>query len=106
MFDSASQENLISEDIVKKLNLKTIPHPKPYPLGWLCENSKLKVRRKCTLKLPITTNFIDEVELDLHGIVWEAHTYMIGKPSFIAMRKSIICLKVGLSILLEHITRR
>ena len=35
IFDSGSQENLISEDLVKKLNLETIPHPRPYPLGWI-----------------------------------------------------------------------
>ena len=33
LFDSGSQENLIFEDFVKKLNLETIPHPGPYPLG-------------------------------------------------------------------------
>ena len=33
LFDNGSQANLISEDLVKKLNLETIPHPRPYPLG-------------------------------------------------------------------------
>ena len=65
MFDSGSQENLISEDILKKLNLETIPHPKPYPLGWVCDNAKLQVTRKCILKFSITANFINEVELDV-----------------------------------------
>ena len=41
LFDSGSQENLISEDLVKKLNLETIPHPRPYPLGWICKNENL-----------------------------------------------------------------
>lgn len=41
LFDSGSQENLTSEDLVKKLNLETIPHPKPYPLSWICKNSNL-----------------------------------------------------------------
>ena len=31
LFDSGSQANLISEDLVKKINLETIPHHKPYP---------------------------------------------------------------------------
>jgi len=35
LFDSGSQINLISEEIVKKLGLVTTPHKKPYPLGWL-----------------------------------------------------------------------
>ena len=33
LFDSGSQENLISEDLVKKLNFEISPHHKPYPLG-------------------------------------------------------------------------
>ena len=63
LFDSGSQANLISEDLVKKLNLETIPHKKPY--NWICKNTNLHVRRKCILRFAITTNFIDEVELDV-----------------------------------------
>jgi len=40
-FDSGSQANLIYEEIVKTMGLETKPHPKPYPLGWLCEDVKL-----------------------------------------------------------------
>ena len=35
LFDSGSQANLISEDLVKKLNLETVIHPRPYPLRWI-----------------------------------------------------------------------
>ena len=35
LFDSGSQVNLISEEIVKKLGLETKTHTKPYSLGWL-----------------------------------------------------------------------
>ena len=35
LFDSGFEANLISEYLVKKLNLETILHPKPYPLGWI-----------------------------------------------------------------------
>ena len=41
LFDSGSQENLSSEDLVKKLNLETIPHPKPYLIGWICKDANL-----------------------------------------------------------------
>jgi hypothetical protein len=40
LFDSGSQVNLISKAIVKKLGLETTPHVKPYPLGWVCEDTK------------------------------------------------------------------
>jgi hypothetical protein len=57
LFDSGSQANLISEETVKKLKLETSPHPKPYPLGWICDNAKLQVTRKCKLRFSITANF-------------------------------------------------
>ena len=52
LFDSGSQANLISEDLVKQLKLETIPHPKPYPLGWICKDANLQVSRKCILCSP------------------------------------------------------
>lgn len=65
VFDSGSQVNLISKEIIKKLNLETTTHTKPYPLVWVCDNAKLQVTRKCKFKFTITTNFIDKVELDV-----------------------------------------
>jgi hypothetical protein len=81
LFDIGSQANLISEETVKKLKLETIPHPKPYPLGWICDNDKLQVTRRCKLRFAITANFIDEVELDVYsiGYLW----YCVGKPIFV-----------------------
>ena len=38
LFDTGSQENLISEDTIKKMHLETTPHPRPYPLYWICDN--------------------------------------------------------------------
>ena len=49
LFDSGSQENLISKDLVKQLKLETIPHPKPHPLGWICKDENLQFSRKCIL---------------------------------------------------------
>jgi hypothetical protein len=65
LFDTGSQANLISEDNVKKFHLETTPHPKPYHLGGICDNDKLHVTRRCKLRFSITTNFIDEVDLDV-----------------------------------------
>jgi hypothetical protein len=65
LFDIGSQANLISEDTNKKLKLETIAHPKPYPLGWICDNAKLHVTRRCKLRFSITANFLDEVEIDV-----------------------------------------
>ena len=65
LFDSGSQVNLISETLVKKLGLQTKPHEKPYPLGWVCDKTKLQVTRQCKLRFAIGSTFVDEVELDI-----------------------------------------
>jgi hypothetical protein len=86
LFDTRSQENLIYEDTVKKLHLETNPHPKPYPLGWICDNSKLHVTRTCKLRFSITANFLDEVELDV--IPLDICGIVLGSP-YLYDRRSI-----------------
>jgi hypothetical protein len=86
LFDTGSQANLISEETVKKLKLETIPHPKPYPLGWICDNAKLQVTRRCKLRFAITANFIDEVELDV--IPLDICGIVLGSP-YLYDRKAI-----------------
>jgi hypothetical protein len=75
LFDIGSQANLISEETVKKLKLETSPHPNPYPLGWICDNAKLQVTRKCKLRFAIIANFVDEVELDVISLDRKAIFY-------------------------------
>jgi hypothetical protein len=86
LFDIGFQANLISEETVKKLKLETIPHPKPYPLGWICDNDKLQVTRRCKLRFAITANFIDEVELDV--IPLDIYGIVLGSP-YLYDRKAI-----------------
>jgi hypothetical protein len=86
LFDTGSQANLISEETVKKLKLETIPHPEPYPLGWICDNAKLQVIRRCKLRFAITAHFIDEVELDV--IPLDICGIMLGSP-YLYDRKAI-----------------
>jgi hypothetical protein len=87
LFDIGSQTNLIFEDIVKKLHLETTPHPKPYPLGWICDNAKLHVTRRCKLGFSIIVNFIDEVELDV--IPLDICGIVLGSP-YLYDRRAII----------------
>ena len=65
IFDLGSQVNLISELVVQNLCLETKPHPKPYPLGWVCDNSKLNVTKQCRIIFSIASKLIDEVEMDV-----------------------------------------
>ena len=78
LFDSGSQANLISKDLVKKLNLETVTHPRPYHLGWICKNENLQVTRKCILRFAINSNFLDEVELDV--VPLEISGIVLGSP--------------------------
>ena len=98
LFDSGSQVNLISEEVVKKLHLVIVPHEKPYPLGWVTNDTRLQVTRKCVLKFAITEKFRDEVELDvvpldICGIVLGSPYLYDQKAVFIERRISIIFLK-------------
>jgi hypothetical protein len=55
LFDPGSQVNLISEALVKKMGLETKPHPKPYPLGWVCDKEKLNVTKQCRVRFSIAS---------------------------------------------------
>ena len=99
LFDSGSQVNLISEEVVRKLHLVTMPHEKPYPLGWVTNDTQFQVTKKCVLKFAITEKFMDEVELDvvpldICGIVLGSPYLYDRKQSFIESRISIIFLKM------------
>ncbi|KAA8518207.1 hypothetical protein F0562_015681 [Nyssa sinensis] len=63
--DIGSQKNLISTSLVQKLGLDTIPHPKPYPLGWIQKDMELKIDRQCTFRFAITNQFIDEITCEV-----------------------------------------
>jgi hypothetical protein len=86
LFDSGYQFNLISEEIVKKLVLNTTPHVKPYPLGWVCKDAKLKVTKQCKIIFAITSKFINEVESDV--VPLEIFGIVLGSP-YLFDRKSI-----------------
>ena len=43
LFNSRSQENLITTDLGKKSGLEVFDHPNPYPLGWVNKDAKLNI---------------------------------------------------------------
>lgn len=49
---------------MNQLGLKSMPRPKPYPLGWLNKNEELQVQAECTFKFAINEKFKDEVKCD------------------------------------------
>jgi hypothetical protein len=65
LIDSGSQSNLISEELVKKLGLKTQMHHNPYTLKWISNNHQMHITKQCTLKFSISSKFVDEVTCDV-----------------------------------------
>jgi hypothetical protein len=47
------------------MGLEMKPHPKPYPLGWVCDKQKLNVTKQCRVIFSIASKLIDEVDLDV-----------------------------------------
>jgi len=86
LFDTGSQENLISESLVKKLGLETKPYPKPYPLGWIHDKAKLNVTKQCKVKFVIASKLVDEVKLDV--IPLDICGMVLGSP-YLYDRKEI-----------------
>lgn len=86
LFDTGSQENLISESLVKKLGLETKPHPKPYPLGWIHDKEKLNVSKQCKVKFVIASKLVDVVKLDV--IPLDICGMVLGSP-YLYDRKEI-----------------
>jgi len=96
--------------LFKKLNLGTIPHHKPYPLGWIVNNANLQVTRKCLFKFTITQMFIDEVELDvvpldISGIILGSPYLYDRKAVFYHHERKYLLLKNGVEYIVRPITK-
>jgi hypothetical protein len=86
LFYLGSQVNLISEALFKKMGLEMKPHPKPYPLGWVCDKAKLNVTKQCRVIFSIASKFIDEVDLDVVSL--DICGIVLGSP-YLYDRKAV-----------------
>jgi len=64
IIDGRSCTNVASERLMEKLNLPTIPHPRPYKLQWLSEDEEIKVTNQVLLSFSIG-KYKDEVLYDV-----------------------------------------
>jgi hypothetical protein len=62
------------------------PHPKPYPLGLVCDKEKLNVTKQCRVRFAITSKLIDEVDLDVVSL--DICGIVLGSP-YLYDRKEI-----------------
>jgi len=77
IIDGGSCTNVASKRLVEKLNLPTIPHPRPYKLQRLSEEREIKVSNEVLLNFSIG-KYKDEVLCDVVPV--EASHVLLGRP--------------------------
>ncbi|XP_076925764.1 uncharacterized protein LOC143588719 [Bidens hawaiensis] len=65
VINSGSYDNLISEEAVRKLALKTESRPKPYKLQWLKKGGKITVSKRALVSFSIRTTYKDDIWCDV-----------------------------------------
>jgi hypothetical protein len=62
--DSGSTNNLVSIEMVEKLELETIEHPTPYRVLWLQKGHQVNVTKQCLVEFKIG-GYKDEIQCDV-----------------------------------------
>jgi hypothetical protein len=65
LINNGSQSNLISEELVKQLGLKTQTRHKPYTLKWISNHHQMHITKQCTIKFVISSKYVEEVTCDV-----------------------------------------
>jgi hypothetical protein len=77
--DSGSTYNLVSTEMVEKMELETVAHPSPYRVSWLQKGHQVNVTKQCLVEFKIG-GYKDEMLCDvipmdvfhlLLGILWQ-----------------------------------
>jgi hypothetical protein len=53
IIDNGSTDNLVSTEMVEKLEMETIAHPKPYKVSWLQKGHQVMVTKQCLVEFNI-----------------------------------------------------
>jgi hypothetical protein len=51
IIDSGSTDNLVSKEMVEKLELKTAAHPRPYKVSWLQKGQHVMITKQCLVEI-------------------------------------------------------
>ena len=78
IIDSGSCTNVVVEEMVTKLNLKTEPHPQLYKIQWFQKGNGWKVTKKCLVSFSIGKNYKNEVWCDV--VPMDACHLLLGRP--------------------------
>jgi hypothetical protein len=75
--DSGSIDNLVSTEMVKKLELETTHHPSPYKVSWLQKGHRVNVTKQCLVEFKIG-GYNDKVLCDV--IPMDVYHLLLGRP--------------------------
>lgn len=78
IIDSGSSKNIIADDAVNKLGLIREQHPAPYILGWISENSSMRVTQRVLVSFSIGPHYKDRTYCDV-ALVDISHV-ILGRP--------------------------
>jgi hypothetical protein len=75
--DSGSTDNLVSTEMVEKLELETTDHPSPYKVSWLQKGHQVSVTKQCLVEFKIG-GYNDKVLCDV--IPMDVCHLLLGRP--------------------------
>jgi hypothetical protein len=75
--DSESTDNLVSTEMVEKLELETTNHPSPYKVSWLQKGHQVSVTKKCLVDIKIG-GYNDKILCDV--IPMDVCHLLLGRP--------------------------
>jgi hypothetical protein len=77
IIDSGSTDNLVSTEMVEKLELKTTAHPRPYKVSWLQKGHQVMITKQCLVEIKIG-GYKDEIPCDV--IPMDVCHILLGRP--------------------------
>ncbi|KAJ9536634.1 hypothetical protein OSB04_un000183, partial [Centaurea solstitialis] len=77
IIDGGSCANVVSNEVVEKLNLHTLKHPQPYKLQWLNDCGEVKVTKQVLISFSIG-QYKDEVMCDV--VPMHVSHILLGRP--------------------------
>ncbi|XP_038680948.1 uncharacterized protein LOC119981878 [Tripterygium wilfordii] len=74
----SSFENVVAEEVVRKIGLVTEKHPVPYKLSWLKKGSEVNVTKRCQVPFSMETQYVDKIWCDV--VAMDACHLLLGRP--------------------------
>ena len=78
VIDGGSCENIVSVEVVQKLNIQTEKHPKPYKLAWLKKGDQVAMHKRALVPFLIGLKYKDVVWCDV--VYMDGFHLLLGRP--------------------------